>query len=113
MGPKNIGGLFSLPCGRIVVTATSPARIVTKASHRRNGTQRMSLRAAAQPFTADCMSLDMIGDIGTRSRPSNVVVSDGGPAICVCCPLNGTQNTRRLPEHCKARTHRSSVKRDI
>jgi hypothetical protein len=78
MGPKSVGGFFPLPCGRIVVTAPSPARIVTKASHRRNGTQRLTSRAAPQPFTAHCISLDMIGDIGTQSRPSNVVVGDGG-----------------------------------
>ena len=63
---------------RIVVTATSPGRIVTNASDRLNGTQRMSSQAVTQPFTADCISLDMIGDIGTRSRPSSVVVGDGG-----------------------------------
>src|SRR5262245_7413441 len=55
-GPEKCPWPFPLPSGRIVVTDTSPTRIVTKASHRRNGTQWMTSRAAPQPFTADCIS---------------------------------------------------------
>jgi len=49
---------FSRCHGRIVVTAGSPARMVTKASHRRNGTQRIS--RGSRLFTAGCVSLDLI-----------------------------------------------------
>src|SRR5262249_43100607 len=45
-----------------------------KASHGRNGTRRMTSRSAPQPFTASCISLDLIGDLGPDLGQARLLV---------------------------------------
>jgi Domain of unknown function (DUF4167) len=110
-GPEKRPWPFPLPSARIVVTATSPARIVTKASHRRKGTRRMTSGAAIQPFTAGCIFLESDRSLKTSGSDlgqATLLLVKAASAIRVCCPLRPrgrTHDTRRLPERWNAQTH--------